>query len=164
MSRITKEIAREVAEKLTAKKLKEIQNLDLKQKTILHEFITEKIPKDVMSVYLVRPNYFKTYSSFSVCGNGFDYKHLSTLNYLPFFGGSFEPSQEQAKKLNEVLNEKDNLKVKYFKLVKEIETLLYSLRTYSKVNLEFPEATPFLPENICNKLMVNISDIRSELK
>jgi len=164
MSRITKEIAREVAEKLTVKTLKQIQNLDLKQKHLLQDYLIELIPKDVMAVFVTRSNYFKTNSSFRICGNGFDYRYLNTLKPIPFGSDSFEPTIEQAKELNKILNEKDALKIKYQKLTKDIENLLYSLRTYAKVNIEFPEATPYLPVSLNNKLMVNISDIRNELK
>lgn len=165
MARITKEIASEVAKKLTSKKTEEIKTLENELETKLEGFILKKIPKEVLDLFKKHPNYFNTTYSFRLSGNGLNYEYLQTKNSIPYTGNnSFLPSIEEAELLLSLNNKINDLKQKKSELFREIENLLYNLRTYSKVNSEFPEATPYLPNLITNKLSVNISDVRDKLK
>ena len=165
MSRITKDIAHEVARKLTSKKTEEINKIEKELQLKLEGFLLEKVPKEIMDLFKKHPNYFEKTSSFRISGNGFNYEYLQTKNSIPYCGNnSFTPTAEQAKPLMELNNKITDLKKKKSELFREIQNLLYNLRTYSKVISEFPEAEPFLPKTITNKLIVNISDIRNQLK
>jgi len=165
MSRITKEIANEVARKLTTKKTEEIQKLDLLIQETLELFILKRVPKDVIEFQKTNPKFTYSTSSFRLIGNGFNHKYLNTKNDIPYNGNNiFEPKPDEAKKLLEMINKKSDLKSNLNKLFSEIENLLYNLRTYNKVIIEFPEVEPFLPKTISNKLMVNVNDIRQQLK
>lgn len=165
MSRITKEIASEIATKLTEKKLTEIRRIQSEQEIYLEEIYLGTISKEVKDFFKLKPNYCKNTRQLRVSGNGFNYAYLNTKNNVPCLESqSFEPTAEQGKELINFQNKIENLKIVRNKLKNEIENLLYNLRTYSKVILEFPEAEPFLPKNISNKLMININDIRSQLK
>lgn len=126
--------------------------------------LLKRVSKEVLDFYEKHPKYVKSTRLFRLIGNGFNYSYLNTVNEVPYIGdNSFEPKPEEAKKLLELINKKQDLKDKLNKLVSEIENLLYSLRTYLKVLIEFPEAEPFLPKTISNKLMINVSDIRKKL-
>jgi len=165
MSRITEEIAKEIAEKLTEKKKEEIKKTELELRSKLEDFIYLKLPKDVVDLFKKQPNYFNTKSCFRVSGFGLNYEYLYTNNEVPYVNNnSFEPSEEQAKILLKLNNKVTDLKKKKSELFRNIENVLYSLRTYTKVIAEFPEAEPFLPKTITNKLSLNVSDIRQQLK
>lgn len=164
MSRVTKEIAREVAEKLLTLKCEEVKKLDLKIKEMLEGYILKKLPKEVLELSKKYPTYLNSSNDFSVSGNGFSYQHLNTINKLPCSNTSYEPTPEEAKDLLIVVNKKEDLRQSYFKLIRDIESLLYSLRTYNRVITEFPEAVKFLPNNVSDKLMVNVLEIRNQLK
>jgi len=164
MSRITKEIASEVALKLISKKSDEIIKLDKEISEIFEVMVLSKLPRAVKETFKSNKVFFNRRKSFQISGNGFDYVYVNTTNEVPYNNSSFVATAEESKILLPMVNKKTELEVNYRKLYREIETLLYSLRTYSKVIAEFPEAEPFLPASISNKLMLNVSDIRKQLK
>jgi len=165
MSRVTKEIASKVAKQLTAKKLEEIINLEKEISTKFEDIYLSRLSKEIKETFKKQKNYFYTRKQFQVSGSGFDYIYINTLNDVPYNkNSSFVATDEEAKILLPLTNKKKLLKGNYDKLVIEIEALLYGLRTYSKVIAEFPEAEPFLPYNLSNKLMINVSEIRNQLK
>lgn len=164
MSRITKEIAQEVSLKLTSKKLEEVVKAEITLSELLEKYLLDNIPSDVLKIFKKEPAYFDTRKSFQVMGNGFNYQYINTINQLPSKSANFHPTEEQGKQLMSLFNKKTDLRKEYNSLVNEISTLLYSLRTYSKVNTEFPEATEFLPNTITSTLTVNILDVRNKLK
>lgn len=165
MSRITKEIAKEVAIKMTSKKYEVIKPLQNELSSNLETFVKRRIPKVVLELYSKYPKYFEATSSFRMVGNGFNHGYLHTKKNVPFGSNDvFEPTAEEAKILLKLVNEITDLLQEKKDLIREVEITLYNLRTYVKINSEFPEATPFLPKNISNKLIVNINDIRNKLK
>lgn len=163
--RITKSIAEDVAIKLTAKKREELSSIENEIRETLESFILKRLDKKIIDFHKSFPNYTNTSKSYRVSGNGFNFQYLETKNSLPCNNNnSFEPSPEEAKTLLSLINKKKDLRDKLENLQKKIEVLLYNLRTYSKVILEFPEAEPFLPNTISDKLTINVSDIRKQLK
>lgn len=165
MSRITKDIANEVAKKLTQNKTDEIENLENELRLKVHDIVKKRIPDSIIKLFKIHPNYFIKKSYFQFVGNGMNHKGFYINNELPFIQNNVvEPSKLEADTILKLDNEITNLKTKRNTLRSEIRELLYSLRTYSKVISEFPEAEPFLPKTITNKLIVNISDIRNQLK
>lgn len=165
MSRITKEIAKEVALSLTKLKKEEISKLNEKISSRLEDIILSKIPDEVKKCFSKNKKFFNTRSGFQLSGNGFDYQHFNTINSIPYGNNSsYTPTELEANELLPMINKVQDLKVNYNKLLLEVESLLYNLRTYSKVVIEFPEAEPFLPKTMSNKLMININDIRDKLK
>jgi len=161
---ITKTIATEVAEKLLSKQALEIKNLRSKLESTFDEIYLKTIPKEVVELFKKYPNYFRTRSGFQLSGNGFDWKSVTSSKELPCINGSFQPNEKDAVILQKSINEIDKKKLEYKKLHSEIETALFGLRTYKRVEENFPEAFIFLPNSISNKLIVNISDLRNKIK
>ena len=81
MSRITKDIAHEVARKLTSKKTEEINKIEKELQLKLEGFLLEKVPKEIMDLFKKHPNYFEKTSSFRISGNGFNYEYLQTKHF-----------------------------------------------------------------------------------
>ena len=163
MSRITKEIAASVAVKLVAKKAKLRDETNNALKKELTEMVKKTIPKEVFDFHLKFPNYIDTRSNLQLQGNGWNYEYLNLSESLPLRNNYFIPSKDQAKVLRSLYDEYKEHEKDTSNLRRKIENLLYSLRTYNRVNAEFPEATPFLPSIKETGLSINISDIRNEL-
>lgn len=166
MSRITKEIAHEVALKLTSKKFEEYQKLieELSLKTF--ELYSATIPKEIIELSKKFPHYFDFSQHLNVTGNGFSYDQIKISEKSVVRSGNkyFTPSPQDAKVLMTIKNKIEDAKKSYNDLAREIENLVYHLRTYTKVMEQFPEAVPFLPNKaITNALTINIDDIRKKL-
>jgi len=161
---VTKAIATEVAEKLIQKQGLELKELkqDLKQK--FEDIVLNTIPKDIKDFYKKHPRYTNTRQSFQLSGNGFEYKYLNTKNEVPAVTNSFQPNEADALVLHGLLNEIDKKEKEYKKLFSEIEVALFGLRTYKRVEENFPEAFLLLPNKITTSLAVNISDLRQKIK
>lgn len=164
MSRITKEIASHVAIKLLESKKKEIDECSLKLSQTLESYVLKRIPKKLLEYNKEFPEYTKKRSNFQLHGNGFNYCYISTTKEFPAITQCFNPTAEEAKTLLELKNKKENLNENYNQLKTKIENALYSLRTYAKVAVEFPEAVDFLPKSITDKVALNIIDIRKQIK
>lgn len=164
MSRITKLIAENVAVKLTEKQALEIKELKTELSNKFTEIYLKTVPKEILDLHKKYPDFIETRSSFQMSGNGFQYQSLSLNSSFPAKNHCFSPNEVDAKMLLKLLNEIDKKKSELSKLKTEVEALVFGLRTYAKVNSEFPEATPFLPKTITSALMVNISDLRKKLK
>lgn len=165
--RITKEIARNVANQLTSKKRKELYELQERFKDELLKTYLEDIPKEIKELAQKYPYYFKKSNSISFGGcNGFSYEYFSLSESVIIKQSSSyytEISSENAKKLNKIHNKIQDKKNEITELFKDLEIALYSLKTYSKVSEQFPEAIPFLPKSITTELSVNISNIRKRI-
>lgn len=164
MSRITKDIATQVAIKLLESKKKEVEECSLKLSETLESFVLKKVPKKLLEYYKEFPQYTKTKNGFQLHGNGFNFNYISVRKDIPSISSTFDPTPEEAKILLDLKNKKENLQNNYEDLKQKIEIALYSLRTYAKVAVEFPEAVPFLPKSITDKVALNIIDIRKQIK
>jgi len=165
MSIITKAIATEVAVKLTAKKQEEIKNLDLKLREQFEIVYLKSLPKEVVLAFENAPNYFNTSNSVQISGNGFNWQSLGFTKKMPVLRNcSHQLSDKEASDFLKKYNTIEDKKSKCRDLIYEIETALFSLRSYKKIGEQFPEAIPFLPEKITSALAINISDIQYKLK
>lgn len=163
MSRITKEIASVVAKKLVAKKAKSRDEAGKKLEQTLTDMVILLIPKEVLEFNKKHPNYIDLTYALNLEGNGWNYQRIRLSEGLPFKCRAFMPSTKEADILMKLFNEFKSREKHVIALESKIENLLYSLRTYNRVNAEFPEATPFLPSIKETGLSINISDIRNEL-
>jgi hypothetical protein len=167
MSRITKEIANRVAVNLTSKKLEEYELLRKNYSSKAFDIYMATIPKEVVELKEKFPEYFSTAGYLNITGNGFNYDQikLEKRAISKGNGGSYySPSPQDAKILMAMKNKVEDAKKSCQDLVREIENLVYHLRTYAKVSEQFPEAIPFLPNKpITTALAINIDDIRKKL-
>lgn len=165
--RITKTIAEWVAKQLTQPKRLEQWAIRNKRSELVRAYYLNQLPDDILKLYNTYPNYFKKTTSTRIDAPGLsgNYNSYSLGTALPEKHGScLVISAKDA----EPIIEFDNIDVS---MGKEIETLqaniesaLLSLRTYNKVQKEFPEAFKLLPPSSVNTgLAINIKDIRCKL-
>jgi len=164
MSRITKQIAENVAAQLTRKKNTEISSLKKELENKFSEIYLKTVPKEVLQLFEKFPDYVKTRRGLQCTGNGFEWQTLDFNKELPAYKNCFSPDELDAKELLELANKIKDKKQELFKLKAEIENVVFNLRTFKRVEIEFPEAVPFLPTTVSTALMVNISDLRNKLK
>lgn len=163
-TRISKELSERIADKLTAEKKIAI---DLKNKTLNETFAKyyeSTLPKDVVEFFAKHPNYCNSRSSMQLVGNGFNWNYFGFGKELPATKSTFSPDEKTAKVLLDLENEINDLKKERRDLRNEISNALYSLRTFNRIRIEFPEAAEFLPANGTTALAINLADIRSKLK
>lgn len=167
MSRITKEIATTVATQLTTKKREVVKELGKKFRSELKRMYVEATPAEIKELAVKFPQYFERRNRISFGGtNGFGYESYSiegNVIVAPSDAYFTNISSENAKILKKLDNEIQDKNKELKDLVKELEILLYSLRTYSKVAEQFPEAVPFLPFKTTSALAINIEDLRKKL-
>jgi len=161
---ITKTIAAEVAEKLLSKQALALEALRKEAGEAFTKIYLKTLPKEVVAAFEKYPAYFQTRSGFQLNGNGFNWQSITASKKLPYSANAFSPTATEAAILLKVVNAADTKKFEYKKLFSEIETALYGLRTYKRVEENFPEAFVFLPNSVSTKLSVNISDLRNKIK
>ena len=167
MTRITKEIATQVAVQLTSKKRELVKELDVKFRSELKRMYVEDTPAEIKELAVKHPDYFQFRTRIGFYGtNGFGYENYLLEGSVVSKNTSAEYcniSAENAKKLKKLDNEIQDKKKELKDLTRELEILLYSFRTYAKVTEQFPEAVPFLPYRTTSALAINIEDVRKKL-
>lgn len=167
MSRITKEIATQVATQLTTKKREVLAELNKKFRAELKRMYVEDTPSEIKELAEKHPEYFDFRNRIGFNGtNGFGYESYGIEGrVISTVGGAYYTKilPEHAKYLKKLDNEIQDKKKEILSLIKELEILLYSLRTYPKVAEQFPEAVPFLPFKTTSALAINIEDLRKKL-
>lgn len=167
MSRITKTLAQEVADKMTATRRETIRLKKSFYKESIYNEIRKTIPKDVLDFFEKYPQYTETSQSIRISGNGFNYEYEVIDKELPSKRGQnfqYTPSEEIAKSLLEKKNEIEKLKIETESLRKEIESTIFNLKTYKYVQENFPEAFEYFPtQKITTALSLNISDLRNRI-
>lgn len=166
--RITKEIAEQVARQMIAKKLEknEAKKKELEGLIALRVMET-KVPKEVIQFISDGfGEYLKKSKGVILIGNGFNHEYVDLKPFPSITTNGyviFEPTPEDAKiwiKLHEDYNTERN---KIQRLRGEISDTLYSLKTYNRVEKDFPEAFKFLPAKQETGLSICIDDLRKRL-
>lgn len=166
MSRITKEIATEVAKTLTKGKKDEYEALEKQLSETVRDLYNETIPDEVKLFQQKFPSFINVRGSVELKGNGFSYEYVVVKPSVITNTNEctcLYPTPDQAKTLQQIKNKIYDLKKEYNTLFLDIENALLSLRTYSKIEKEFPEAFVLLPNRISTALAININSIREKL-
>ena len=164
MSIITKTMAAEVAKKLTEKKAESSAAAKTELQRAFTEMYEQKVNPEILKLYAKHPSYFNRRTDFQVSGNGLSYEWFETTKEMPCANAQFKPDADQAEELIKLKGVKDARDSELRKLRYELETVLWSLRSYKKIAEFLPEAVPFLPQKITTALAVNVSDLRQRLK
>lgn len=164
MSRITKEIARNVAIELTKVKKEQLKKIQLQLKDIVSEIYKQQLPEEVVSLFKKYPKYFQTAISTRINSPGFQWEFFNIIE-MPQKTTAFTVNDTQGKKIISLDDTIRSKRKDLEKLVSNIEATLFNLRTYKNVEKEFKEAFILLPEiNINTALSININDLRIQLK
>lgn len=163
MSRITKELAEQVAFKMTVEKKKEVEFLRKELQDYIRNYAISLLPKEVLKMFKSHPEYFSKQSNIQFVGNGFHYDSFYFGDSLPIKDARTLPDNTTAKAVLSIKNKLDIKEKEVRCLNSEIANALYNLRTYSNVEKNFNEAFAFLPKVKNESLIVNVDSIRKKL-
>lgn len=168
MSKISKETANAIAEKLTEKKRKEHDQVVDELRAFCLDLCKKKIPAPVMECYDKHKDYFRVISSVQCSGNGANHETINLGSKLPSWNNSWSVqlalNVENGKTFVKLINQRDRLQKQTEELHAEIKNALISLGTYNRIAVEFPEAAKLLPVRATMSLVVNVDKIRQKLK
>lgn len=167
MSRITKTLAGQVASKLAAPIWDKAEKLEKDLMELITPLYEATLPKEVLSTFKKYPKYFNTSGYVRVIGTGLEnYKTYDLSKNLPKkenYTSTISVDPETANQIIDLSNKIDSLKVEFRKHRNEIEIAVFGLRTYGKVQLEFPEAFVLLPPITSTALTVDLKSIRCKI-
>lgn len=148
MAKITKTIAAEVADKVTAKLKKKIQDVEKEMSVAVTEMMKNRVPKEVWDAFGKYPNYIERCSSVFLNSNGYNYRKVELVETVPVINGNRYISNltnKEVAPLDKIEQKKDKLQEKYNRTYQEIESTLIGLGTYKRVQEQFPELYKYLP-------------------
>lgn len=164
MSRITQDLAFQIAVKMTEAKKKEIDLLNEQIKKLATDFAESKVPSEIKKCFKKLGAWMQKSNYIQFCGNGFNYDGFSLNHDVPNNGHNrHTPDDETAKKMKLLCNERYKKGEVRDQLIREIKTALVTLRTYNNVEKNFNEAFKHLPKNQTTALVPNIDSIRKKL-
>ncbi len=166
MSVISKDLAGQIAQKLTEKSRIAMEELHLEYRQLVTEFYEKATPKDVKACFKKHKEWFHTRSTICFDGNGFRWERVSSVRPIIHNTNSdpkLELTPEIATQLRKSKDAWDNAKEKYDRLKAEVKQALITLKTYNNIRKELPEAAPYLPPPLSNALVVNFTGLKKEL-
>jgi len=166
MSRITKDIANQVAKKLTDKRKIAVDKKYKEFQEDAFEAYKKKIPKDVLEFYATHKTWVKEVSQYKLIGHGWNHEYVYMSGLLPSKDGNYINVPLDEKTSKALLIKSDYVKEERQKievLKDEIITALLRLGTFKRVEAEFKEAYLLLPKTVSQALVVNIDKIREKL-
>lgn len=132
MTRITKQIAKELTEKLLVKRSKELEELRKVAAGIVHNEYSKKIPEDVRLCFIKHRSYFKNIQC------GLTKKYFFYLDLPGCSGGVLRPIDlgDESMKIAAEVEEFEN---ELWKAQITLESAIFDLRTINAVKNTFPE-------------------------
>jgi hypothetical protein len=145
MSRITKQIAEDVSERMTFKQKEKYKQLKSEFENKVRDMTISRIPKKIIDFFSneeTKP-YIRTASAVKLLGNGFNHNWIYVKDFPHTVGVTFNLilTPEEGDLLLKMEREYKVAEEKMEKLKTEIYTALYEgLRTFKNVEENFPEA------------------------
>jgi len=147
MAKITKTIAAEVADKVTAKLKEKIQDAEFEMQKAVTEMLKAKVPKEVLEQYKKYKEYFRERTHVNLNNNGYSNRYVKLTESLPSTDSTYisDLTNKEVAPLDKIEQKKEKLKDKYNRTYQEIESTLIGLGTYKRVQEQFPELYKYLP-------------------
>lgn len=165
--RMTKDVAHQIAIKLTEEKAKSVEQLHLDYKEYITQAYISQTPESVLEAFKQHPDWFYTRSGIEFSGNGFRWENVASTQIIICNGGTsanLTLTDTIAKKAMKLKTKWEDEYKKLKDLKSKIEVALFGLRTYAQIEKNLPEAVPYLPKQTSMELMVNFDTLRKEIK
>lgn len=163
--KITKQIAAEVANKVTANLRAEYEKICNEIDSRLVTIVKNGVPEEVAQVYRKYPAYILTNSSAAVSGVGVPRRWVYLDDEIPYTD-EITLSREQSKEIADMVRKADKLNDRIRDTRAKVRATLLALGTAKKVQEQLPELVQFLPEQAVTStaLMIPVKEVRSDLK
>jgi hypothetical protein len=166
MSKITKTLADEIANKLVQKLDIKIEDTNKQFRDILYSEALKQVPEDVLSQFYKDSTWVKTSKN--------SYFTFGGVNHVYYYFDKCFPCKNAetivvkdadiSDKLTKLHNKLSDLSKKRKDLIVELTNTLLKLGTYNRVRESFPEAAEYLSSEAKMELAINIQDTRDKLK
>ena len=167
MSRISQDLAGQIAFKLTEKSRVSTEKLHLafrEAATLLYE---EQTPKEIKEAFKKHSAWIQTRSCVVFEGHGFTWTRLSTTRpVIQNTSGEAKLTlnSKSADKLTTASRKWEKAKKDYEDLKSQTKTALLTLKSYSNIKKEIPLAAPMLPPPMSNALVCSFDDLNKKLQ
>ena len=161
---INKGIAEEVAIKLLSEKLTVIDEIAEKRQDFATKKVMDSLPALIRDAYKAHPSYFSATTTCYFEGVGITRTQEASKEWIP--NNHTRVFILEGGELNEyvaLVNTHINLSKEYLELKEEIVATLCAMRSYKRIQTDFPEAYTLLPDRQTTALTVNIDKLRCKL-
>lgn len=164
--RITKDLANQIAFKLTEKSRLVVEAEKIAYQTLVTELYEKETPTAVRECFAKHPEWFSTRSNISFSGHGFRWESIKSIRrVIPNIEGDarLTLTQKIADQLHKAQQKFEKADKFYKDLKQETETALVNLGTYKRIEENIPEAKKYLPPPMSNALVVNMDSLNKKL-
>lgn len=159
---MTKQLAIEIADKLTQKLTDKIKELNTHVEKIIKDDYAATIPDEVKKMFKKHRKYFNQRSMSILLGNGNRW-YYKEYKDIPMLGeGRYQVSDKVSDEVFKVECEIKDLKEKREKLQMDIEQTLFRLVTFNRIKEHFPEAAEYLPAD-STVPSINMDKLRNDI-
>lgn len=168
MSRISKELAANIANKLVAPSYKKRDELRAEYEAEVMRIYLLRIPSDVLDFENKRPEFFEKTRDIRLRGYGFEYERVtiraSVVNNMPRCSyADIHLEKDEADILRGFKRKWEAAQEKAKDLRVQTEVALLACKTYKNIREMIPEAADMLPPPISNALVADFSSLRKNL-
>lgn len=166
MSVISKDLARQIATKLTEKSRIAAEKLHVEYRELVTHSYEEQTPTEVKSLFKKFADWFYTRGSIRLNGHGFNYEYISsTRNVICNSNNECNLllTAKVAEKLVSAKRKWEKAKKVYEELKEESKQALLTLKTFNNIRKEIPAAASMLPPPMSNALVVNFESLKKRL-
>jgi len=166
MSRISQELAAQIAVKLTEKSRIAADKLHVEYRELVTSLYEAQTPGDVKVCFTKYPDWFYTRSNIKLHGHGFNWEYVNPTRPLITNNNTDCILELTAKISDKIISAKrkwQKAKEGYDKLNLETRQALLTLKTFNNIRKELPQAAPMLPPPLSNALVVNFDTLKKQL-
>ena len=167
MSRISKDLAHQIAIKLTEKSRLAAELINDEYRLLVTEIYEEKTPQEVKDCFKKHSEWFYTRQYIDINGHGFRWSQVKAPRTVICNSGTSANLELTAKSSAAITT----LKRKYEKAIEdhkqlrlETETAILNLGTHARIKENFPLAAPMLPPPMSNALVCNFDSLTKRLQ
>lgn len=167
MSRISKELAHQIAIKLTEKSRLASESLNKEYREIATVMYEDQTPKEVKDCFKKHAEWFYTRNYITFDGHGFRWENITTMRSVIANSNSSAKLDLNVKTSTQLSSAKRKWEKSvddYNQLQRETETALLNLGTHARIKENFPLAAPMLPPPMSNALVCNFDSLTKRLQ
>lgn len=167
MSRISKDLAHQIAIKLTEKSRLAAEVLNKEYREIATAMYEDQTPKDIKDCFKKHADWFYTLSYVRFDGHGFRWENVTTVRPVICNNGSdakLELNVKTSSTLSAAKHKWEKAVENHKQLQLETETALINLGTHARIKENFPLAAPMLPPPMSNALVCNFDSLTKRLQ
>lgn len=167
MSRISKELAHQIAIKLTEKSRVAYELLYKEYQLLVSDIYEEQTPKEVKECFKKHSDWFYTRNYLQLTGYGFNWEGVNLPRAIicnANTSAELKLTKDSAAAISASKNKYDKAKEEHKNLLEETEIALVSLGTHARIKENFPLAAPMLPPPMSNALICNFNSLTKRLQ